>query len=133
MKDFIFKPQSIFDTQTDPHAFSEEECFTLIGQEDTVNQENYPVISVSQPDKVFAKRVSRKNGTTKYLVRLASNGKLYNPLSIYGVEQDKSFLNRVCRSDKKFKEVNQRAFEWYLNFLSTKNIAWLNNAEREME
>ncbi len=30
------------------------------------------------------------------------------------------------------KEVNAKVFDLYINFLATKNTAWLNNAEREL-
>jgi hypothetical protein len=91
------------------------------------------MIKNSDSKNIFAKKVIRKNGTKKYLVKNDSNGKLCNPLSIYGQEQEKSFLNRVCRSNNKFVEVNQKTFDWYVKFLSSKNVAWLNNAERERE
>jgi hypothetical protein len=59
--------------------------------------------------------------------------KLFNPVSIYGVEKDKNFLDRICRSNSKFKEVNHKVFDLYVKFLQSKNISWLNNAEREAE
>lgn len=129
----FYTDTNIFSDQVDPHLESEqEEFFTLSGMEDFISNDLY-MIKDPQSKSIFAKKVTRKNGTKKYLIRNNSNGKLYNPLSIYGQEQEKSFLNRVCRSNTKFVEVNQKTFDWYIKFLSSKNVAWLNNAERERE
>lgn len=82
---------------------------------------------------ICAKTINRSNGTTKYLIRLDSNGKLFNPFSIYGEEKNKTFLDRVCRSNQKFKEVSEKVMVLYLGFLQKQNIALLTNAEREAE
>lgn len=82
---------------------------------------------------ICAKTIHRSNGTNKYLIRLDTNGKLFNPISIYGVEQNKTFLDRVCRSNQKFKEVSEKVMTLYIRFLNQKNPALLNNAEREAE
>lgn len=134
MSDDIFHTtNNIFSNQIDPHLEAEsEELFTLNGMEDRVAGDLY-IVEDKNSSNVFAKRILRKNGTQKYMIRLSSNGKLFNPISIYGQEQDNSFLNRVCRSNNKFVEVNSKTFDWYIKFLSSKNVAWLNNAERERE
>jgi hypothetical protein len=67
------------------------------------------------------------------MIRLDSNNKFFNPVSIYGTEKNKTFLDRICRSNQKFSEVSEKVFSLYTKFLSTKNILWLNNAEREAE
>jgi hypothetical protein len=54
-------------------------------------------------------------------------------MSIYGQENNSTFLDRVCRASGKFKDVNYKTFDLYVNFLKTKNVAWLHNAEREAE
>lgn len=133
MDNYMFKPKSVFDKKdkdTDPA----QELFTLIGMEDFVDESSLARIKdeLSQ-DKIFAKKIIRKNGSNKYMIRLANNAKLYNPLSIYNKEKINVFLDNVCRSDKKFKEVNEKTFNWYIKFLNSKNISWLNNAERESE
>lgn len=135
MKNFIFNPTSMFSNKTThkEHNLGNEEFFTISGEEDFIDSSGSPRLEKDLAEKVYAKKIIRKDNSYKYLIKLSNNSKLFNPLSIYGIEQDKSFLNRVCRSNKKFKEVNQKAFEWYLKFLRTKNIAWLNNAEREIE
>ena len=133
-KNFIFNPSSLFtkNNRVAKPDDAKEEYFTLVGREDFMDN-GFSKLKQDDNENVFAKKILRKDGSVRYMVKISSNGKLYNPLSIYGMEPDKSFLNRVCRSNKKFKEVNSKAFDWYLKFLTTKNMAWLNNAEREME
>lgn len=86
-----------------------------------------------EDDKVYAKEIQRKDNSTRYVVRRSSNGQLYNPTSIYGEEEERNFLDRVCRSDDKFMTVNHKTFNLYLQFLDTKNPAYLKNAQREVE
>jgi hypothetical protein len=131
MDNFIFNPESKYSSENIDEDIVAE-FFTLSGMEDFLDKEDYPRAKV-ESDSVFAKRTKRKNGTTKYTIRLSNTGKLYNPVSILGQETNNSFLNRVCRSNNKFAEVNQKVFNWYVKFLQTKNVAWLNNAEREKE
>jgi DUF1365 family protein len=131
MDNFIFNPTSKFTEETIQQE-TEAELFTVSGKEDFLDKENNPQLK-TESETVFARRVLRKDGSIKYSIRLSNAGKLFNPISIYGQEQNHSFLNRVCRSNNKFKEVNQKTFNWYVKFLKTKNVAWLNNAERENE
>ena len=133
MTEFIFtNNNNIFNTQKD-NENATEIGYTMVGMEDTLDQNDLPLSNDNEAEKVFAKKILRKNGTTKFLVRLSANGKLFNPVSIYGLEKEKTFLDRICRSNSKFREVNQKVFDLYIKFLQSKNISWLNNAEREAE
>lgn len=133
MSEFIFTSNNnIFNSQKE-NENSSEISYTLTGMEDYLDQSELPLLKDNESDKVFAKKVIRKNGTKKFLIRLAANGKLFNPMSIYGLEKEKTFLDRICRSNSKFKEVNHKVFDLYIKFLQSKNISWLNNAEREAE
>ena len=69
----------------------------------------------------------------KYVIKLSNNGKLYNPISVLGEEKTFTFLDKICRSNNRFKTVNEKAFNWYIQFLRSKNLAWFYNAEREMD
>jgi hypothetical protein len=108
----------------------EEEFFTLSGLGDDNESIN---VKNEEKNNVFAKKITRKNGSFKFLIKTNANGKLYNPITIYGQDKENNFLDKICRSNSKFVEVNQKTFDLYLNFLISKNIAWLNNAERERE
>ena len=83
--------------------------------------------------KVYAKKIQRKDGSYKLSIRTGTDGKLYNPMSIYGKEKASTLLDNVCKSNDKFKTVNEKTFTWYTQFLKTKNMAHLYNAEREAE
>lgn len=130
MSNFIFNNDSIY-TKNNLDSENQELFYTLSGLEEFVDEEQFP--RSTSEDNTFAKKILRKNGTPKHMIRLASNGKLFNPVSIYGMEENKTFLDRICRSNKKFKEVNTKVFDLYIKFLQSKNISWLNNAERESE
>jgi len=133
MSEFIFSnDSSIFNAKKDTDN-TQEISYTITGMEDDCDENGCPIIKDNEAESVFAKKILRKNGTAKFMVRLGSNGKLFNPVSIYGLEKDKTFLDRICRSNSKFKEVNHKVFDLYVKFLQSKNISWLNNAEREAE
>jgi hypothetical protein len=109
------------------------EFYTLVGLEDFVDLNNNPRLNKETDDNIFAKKTVRADSSVRYSVRLSKDGKIYNPMSIYGQETSSTFLDRVCRASGKFKDVNYKTFDLYVNFLKTKNVAWLHNAEREAE
>jgi len=123
MEDYIFS-QTIDKPQTN------EEYFTLIGMEDFVDTNNLPRQKTSN-DQTFAKKITRDDGSIRYSIKLNTNGKFHNPIAMYQDNKNQTFLDRVCRSSDKFRNVSYKVFILYTNFLKTKNIAWLNNAERE--
>lgn len=105
--------------------------YTLSGQEDEIIDDR-PIKS-TESEEVYAKVLQKKDGTYKHMIRTSADGKLYNPMSIYGQEKTNDFLDRICKSNDKFKTVNEKAFNWYVQFLTTKNLSWFHNAEREIE
>jgi hypothetical protein len=126
MDDFTFEHKHIISNQ-------ENEFYTLVGLEDFTDISNNPRITDENDAKILAKKIIREDKSVRFSVKLASNGKMYNPVSIYGQEKTSNFLDRICRNTNKFRDVNSKAFDLYVKFLKTKNTAWLNNAEREME
>lgn len=130
MDNFIFKPSSLFSKKTNKEEVVE--YYTVRGNESFIDEANKPRVN-TENNSVLAKKTIRKNGTTKYSIRLGNNGKFYNPVSIYGQEKTHTFLNRICRSNDRFKEVSPKVFDMYIEFLNTKNVSWLINAEREHE
>lgn len=109
------------------------EYYTLSGLEDFVDNNNNPRVNNEANDNVFAKKTIRDNSSVRYSIKISKDGKIFNPLSIYGKEIDSTFLDRVCRASGKFRDVNYKTFDMYINFLKTKNVAWLHNAEREAQ
>ena len=126
------QPQNIFNNKSD---ISEDklshEFYTLIGQEE-LTVDHRPR-RLNDDDVVYAKKIQKKDGSYKNMIKLSNNGKLYNPVSVYGQEKTNDFLDRVCKSNNKFKTVNAKAFEWYVQFLASKNLAFFYNAEREVD
>lgn len=108
------------------------EYYTIIGSEDFLDHNKNPRCYEESSKNVLAKKIYRTTDSVRYSIKIDNNGKIFNPLSIYGDVKQTSFLDRVCRAQNKYKDVNYKAFEMYLQFLKTKNLAWLHNAEREV-
>jgi hypothetical protein len=124
----IFNPSNIFTQNTNSHE-EQAEFYVPAGHEDYT--ENSLTKSYEDNDYVCAKKIVRNNGTAKYMIKIDRASKFFNPFSIYDSENVTTFLESVCRSDKKFKEVNEKSFILYVKFLASKNMALLNNSERE--
>tara|TARA_R110002074_G_scaffold395973_3_gene584816 strand:- start:420 stop:797 length:378 start_codon:yes stop_codon:yes gene_type:complete len=107
------------------------EYYTLFGQHDYLDSNHFPRIEEATGD-VLAKSVTLGDNT-KYFLKLGSHGKIYNPIGMYSEGTSNKFLSKIGKKAWEFKSVSPRVFELYTNFLKTKNIAWLRNAEREME
>jgi hypothetical protein len=130
-KEFMFTNNtSIYTENKKQNETTQIIAYTLSGSHEIPQDSDLLTINNEQ---VCAKIVHRIDATKKYMIRLDSNNKFFNPVSIYGTEKNKTFLDRICRSNQKFSEVSEKVFSLYTKFLSTKNILWLNNAEREAE
>jgi hypothetical protein len=128
--EFIFKNTSRYPLEGE----SQELLYTISGFESETDENGVPLITDQKnDDKVFAKKIIKQNGSTKYLIRFNKDGKMYNPASMYDDKKNTFFLDNITRSSKEFKEVSYRVFDMYVKFLKTKNTAWLSNAERESE
>lgn len=106
------------------------ECFTILGQQDYLDSDNRP--KLKDETKCLAKSVTIDNRPTKYYIRVGTYGKVYNPIGLYSEGHSEKFLSKMGKKQFEFKEVNKTIFDYYIKFLTTKNIAWLNHAEREM-
>ena len=128
----LYKPDNIYKNEGDvKEELLQQEFFTISGSEEFTLQDTPRRHNVD--DQVYAKRIQRKDGTYKLTIRTATDGKLYNPMSIYGEEKKSTLLDNICKSNEKFRTVNPKAFDLYIQFLSSKNLAYLYNAERESE
>lgn len=124
MSNFIFKPRS--DVSDDVV----ENYFTVMGEQDFLDEEANPRLKTDSI-KAYAKIVTDlKEKTTKFFIKTDHYAKLLNPTSIYEDDKNK-FINQLGKKIK-FKSVSKKVFDLYISFLRTKNIVWLNNAEREM-
>lgn len=125
----IFNPNNIFRNSKE-NIEEHNDYYVPKDFEDFI--ENGTTKSNIDKEEVCAKKITRKDGSIKYLVKLDRTSKLFNPFSTYDPDRsNRDFLNSVCRTDKKFKEVNEKVFSLYTQFLASKNVALLNNAERE--
>lgn len=107
--------------------------YCLVDNKTTEDDSGYPIINNPKKESdVLAYKTQKVNGDYKFMIRINADRKLYNPLSIYGKDRSFRLLDNITRSNLEYKEVNSIAFDFYLRFLSTKNTAWLNKAEREI-
>jgi hypothetical protein len=116
MDNFIFKPNSLFNGKSNDLELAEYYTFADSGDFIDTDGNNR---AKEENDSVVAKKTVRKNGSIKYTIRLGNDSKLYNTASIYDNKQDHTFLDRICRSNDRFKEVNLKVFNLYLQFLKT--------------
>lgn len=114
--------------------------YTIFGKHDDVDNEGKPTLSnveyegespllAERRDDAYAKVVVSED-RNRYYVKQGPNGKLFNPVGLY--QEGKVTRKRAGESQWKFREVNKKVFDLYTQFLKTKNIAWLTNAEREV-
>lgn len=106
------------------------ELFTLIGHHKFLDNNKNPRVDLEN-DKVYAKKITLDNNQ-KYYIKIGTYGKIYNPIGLFSEGTANKFLSKIGKKAWEFKEVNSKVFDMYVNFLRTKNIAWLNNAEREL-
>lgn len=103
--------------------------YTCLGNHKEIDDEGNP--RTDNKDNCLA---YIRNGETdkQYYIKVGTYGKIYNPIGLYSEGRSKKFLSKIGRNEYNFTKVNQKVFDMYINFLRTKNIAWLNNAEREL-
>jgi hypothetical protein len=102
--------------------------YTILGETATFDSDGYPL--TDNESKAFAKKVYNKQ--LSFYVKIGLNGKIYNPMGMFSEGGHNKFLAKLGKPEWKFTKVNNKVFDMYLNFLKTKNIAWLNNAQREI-
>jgi DUF1365 family protein len=122
--DFILNPKA--------RESAENEYYCLSETGDFIDSNKNARVLEGNIDKALAKKILREDGSIRYLVKINNTGKLYNPVSIYGQEKTRTFLDKVCKTESKFRDVNAKAFDLYISFLNSKNLSYLHNAEREL-
>jgi hypothetical protein len=123
--------QFIFHQQNTPPINRINSYYTLLGEHDFLDTDNKPRAN-EENNAVVAKSVQVDNKPLRYYIKVGTYGKIYNPIGLYSEGQNTKFLSKIGRKQFEFKEVNKQIFDLYVNFLATKNLAWLNNAEREL-
>jgi len=104
--------------------------YTILGSHSAVDSENNPI---AKNDKSALAYVKKINSDEQYYIKVGLYGKVFNPIGMYSEGRQNKFLSKIGKQEYNFTRVNKKVFSLYLNFLKTKNIAWLNNAERELK
>lgn len=127
MKDteFIFTQKN--STKQD---INQDKFFCLLEDKDFIDDQNNPR-SKTEDGKVLAKVKYKPNGVAKYLIRIDDTKKLFNPTLDLPETKNIKLLHSIGQEKIIFKEVNKKAFDFYLMFLKTTNASWILNAERE--
>jgi hypothetical protein len=111
-----------------PESSIEVRNYTLLGNHDFIDEDDLPR---TNENKALAKTIIANN-RKKYMIKVGAYGKIFNPLGLHSEGRENKFLSKIGKNEWNFKEVNLKIFEMYLNFLKSRNIAWLNNAQREL-
>lgn len=127
-KDFVFQQKKI-DNQ---NINKLDEFYSITGDQDYYDENNNPRLLNDDSKKTLAKKLFTEDNKPKYLIKVSTDGKFFNPLNILKQRMVGSFLDRKYRQPK-FKSVSNKVFNMYLNFLKSKNLSWLYNADREAE
>ena len=111
---------------------SSTEVFTIYGKQEFQDSKGFPRLEESNEDHAdaYAKKIA-VGRRTKYYVKRGRYGRLYNPIGLYSEGTARKQMRHAGRPEWEFKETTKQVFDKYINFLKTKNVAWLNNAERD--
>lgn len=118
---------------------SETLFYTISDYSETIDDQGNYLVSQDN-DRVYAKAVKESKGKNilekspryyKYYIKLSPDKNLYDPFPKYTSGSKPSFINKVCKAENNFIEVNQSTFNKYVAFLRTKNSKWLNDAQRD--
>jgi hypothetical protein len=115
--------------------------YTIIGNHDVLDDSGKPLKRVLSND-VHAKAIKNRPSKNfqvlspldtvsfKYYIKTYPNKKPYNPL--LSENSRSSFIDRVCKTETMFTEVNKSVFDKYVNFLQSKNTQWLTEVYRDI-
>jgi|TARA_R110000824_G_scaffold136817_2_gene300617 hypothetical protein len=107
--------------------------YTILGKQDWVDEDGFPRMNIKEfdPAQVHAKAVEDSN-KTKFYIKKGRYGKPFDPMGIYTEGTEYKQKRHAGKPEWELKPVSEKAFNFYINFLRTKNFAWLRNAEREI-
>jgi len=126
MQNEIFQINKNYDYDTYKYTY-----YTLFGNHSELDTEGNPITSDEKRGYAYV-RTNEKNNAENYYLKIGLYGKIFNPMGLYSEGKENKFLSKIGKNEYNFTKVNKKVFDMYINFLRTKNIAWLNNAEREL-
>jgi len=122
--------------KTDPPAERIENIYTITGKQDYIDSDKYPCLNMDSEtaqESANAYAIEITIGKhTKYYVKRGKYGRIFNPIGMFMEGMATKRLGHAGRLEWKFQEISERAFNFYKDFLKTRNVAYLNNAEREL-
>ena len=113
-----------------------EVVYTVIGKEDYLEDDAYPCLKLSskkaeESPEAYAMKITIGE-RTKYYAKRGKYGRLFNPVGMFSEGMGGKRMRHAGKLEWRFVEIGERVFRFYKNFLKTKNIAYLHNAEREL-
>lgn len=130
-----------FDIEHSDITKSTDKFYTLIDQQDFLDTDNNPCKKILS-DEVYAKailnkkprHISDKKIHYSYYLMVNPKNELYNPIKIHSSITTKSnFVDKICKSEWSFREVDKSIFDTYVDFLRTKNLRLLQKANRSLK
>ena len=113
-----------------------EVIYTITGKQEYLSEDKYPAIKLGSEEAKESPDAHAMQITigerTKYYAKRGRHGRLFNPVGMFSEGMGNKRLGHAGRLEWRFCEIGERAFRFYRNFLRTKNIAYLHNAEREL-
>lgn len=117
--------------------------YVVQGQHDFLDGEGYPranqekneVCAKAIPDKPTKHFGDSRGSDYRYYIRMDADQELFNPVKILSTVKNKKnnhFINSVCKNTNAFKEVTPTIFSKYIEYLKSKDIRWLKEAQREL-
>ena len=104
----------------------EDKFYTVFGMQDFIDSDGNTRQN-RETKNTFAKSI---NG--QHLIKIGLDNRVYNPIGLFSEGRPNKVLAKIGKNEFNFKRVNSKVFDLYISFLRTKNIAWLNNANREL-
>ena len=120
MSNFKIHPDK--STEIDVEDSVESSLYTIFGKHDWLD---------NGEDSKSAQIHAKLSGSKMYVKR-GRHGHLFNPIGLYSEGTEYKQKRHAGKPEWELKPVNKKAFDFYINFLKTKNVAWLRNAEREI-
>lgn len=105
--------------------------YTVFGNHHILDDNKNPITNDEKKSMAYS-RLSNESGDEQYFIKVGLYGKIFNPIGLFSEGKQNKFLSKIGKHEYNYKKVNKKVFDMYINFLRTKNIAWLNNAEREL-
>lgn len=126
------------------HIIQEEKYYSLIGDHDFIDNDGYPRITDKNNQKIVAKAIKNKkersviseNVFYSYFIKTNPKLEVYNPVKTLSTVKDKpqnNYIEKVCKNEWTFKEVDKNIFNKYISFLLSKETRLLKDIERDLK